>query len=137
MNKLERILATAVMAMFGVGCTGYNIRMSTLMIDREGKRDYMIGLGSLAKGGDYSQYAIINIALDNRWYCIVTPFYNSHTEAKEQEGITTLEFGSIAIAEGSCLQFGYVNFRRNENPWWKKVSPVVGWHKTNGKEAQK
>lgn len=138
MKSLVNVVATGIAALcfaFGTsGCSGYNVRMASLMIDKQEKKDLLIGYACLAKGGSYSQIGILNVALDNPWYSKVVPLFNSHkaTEAEDKEADrnTTLQFGSLAYSEGSCFQLGYLNLRSNENPhWYQKVSPLIGWHK--------
>ena len=133
MKGLRKILASAVAGtiLATTGCAGYNIRMSSVMIDREGERDFLIGYGCLAKGGSYTEIGILNLAGDNHWYAKVIPIFNTHTatEAEEKEKKTTLQVGSVGYAEGSCFQLNYLTFRGNKNPFWKKFSPLIGWLK--------
>ncbi|MFA4952870.1 MAG: hypothetical protein WC584_01460 [Candidatus Pacearchaeota archaeon] len=114
-------------------CASYNLRLASLNVDREDKRDFQIGWGCLGKGGNYSQIGILNLSLDNPWPTKLLPIYNSHTDKQETNPRATIQLGSLGYSEGACLQINYLNLRGNENPWYCKISPLIGWHRENKK----
>ena len=136
MLNLKKLLMPLLLSASVMGCAGYNVRLSSLNIDREDKRDFQVGWGCLAKGGSYTQVGILNLALDNPWPTKLLPIFNKHTasEAEEKEPKTTITVGSLSYSEGSCFQVDYLNFRGNEGRWYQKISPLIGWHKEEKRE---
>lgn len=127
-NLVKNLVLPLIFATL-TSCAGYNTRLSTVMVDREAKKDLQVGWTCCARGGSYSQIGILNLSLDNPWLTKLLPIYNSHTEANETEPKSTIQLGSFGYAEGPCFQINYLNFRGNENPWYQKISPLIGWHK--------
>ena len=128
-NLMRKLMLPLFFAVSLTSCAGYNTRISTIMIDKENKKDLQLGWGCLARGGNYTQIGILNLSLDNPWPTKLLPIYNSHTETNELKPNSTIQLGSIGYSEGSCFQLNYLNFRGNENPWYQKISPIIGWHK--------
>ena len=126
---IKKLTVPLIFAASLSACAGYNVRLSSLNIDREDKRDLQIGWGCLGKGGSYSQIGILNLSLDNPWPTKLLPIFNSHTEKDEKNPIATFQLGSLGYSEGQCFQLNYLNLRGNESPWYYKISPAIGWHK--------
>ena len=110
--------------------------MSSITIDREQKRDWMVGYAGLAKGGSVSGVGGLVVMLDNPWYSKVIPIYNQHTatQAEEENQRTTIQLGSIGFCftdkNKGNLQLGYLNI--NNGPTY--FCPLLDWR--HGKEVE-
>ena len=131
MKSLKTILATGLIVATALlsSCAGYNVRMSSITIDREQKRDWMVGYAGLAKGGSVSGVGGLVVMLDNPWYSKVIPIYNQHTatQAEEENQRTTIQLGSIGFCftdkNKGNLQLGYLNI--NNGPTY--FCPLLDW----------